>query len=179
MQIPAKIYLVPTPGEDGQIIWSIIDDASAGTGDAVVFLRGDLVDRGRRQVRMAEWCKAAFGSEHADSVEQRAVRFLEESIEAYQASGASAEMAHRLVDHIFSRPSGALAQELGGVGITLLLLAAAAGLSADDQEVLEMERVLSKSLQHFRDRNEAKNAAGFDVTKGGATSQRNDAKVNL
>ena len=70
-------------------------------------------------------------------------------------------MAHRLVDYVFSRPVGVLHQELGGVGVCILALAAAAGLSADEEERREVERVLAKPLDHFRQRNAAKNAAGF------------------
>jgi hypothetical protein len=47
--------------------------------------------------------------------------------------------------------------------MTLLALAAAAGLSADEAEVDEMLRVLNKPLEHFTARNEAKNAAGFGI----------------
>ena len=73
-------------------------------------------------------------------------------------------MAHLLVDHVFSRPIGTLEQELGGVGISALVLASAAGLSADDAEAAELERVLSKPIEHFRARNDAKVAAGFLAT---------------
>lgn len=117
--------------------------------------------RDARQNRVSEWCIAAFGIEHSTSLPQRGCRLLEEAIEAYQAAGASAEMAHRLVDYVFGRPVGELGQELGGVAIGLLALAAAAGLSAEGEEVREFDRVLSKPLAQFTARNEAKNAAGF------------------
>lgn len=97
-------------------------------------------------------------------MKQRAVRFLEEAIEAYQAAGGSEYMARRLVTYVFQRPAGTLAQELGGVGVTVLALAQAAGISADAEEEREIARVLSKPIEHFAERNEAKNAAGFDAT---------------
>lgn len=121
--------------------------------------------RDDRQATVARWCAAAFGTDHASSLSQRGVRLLEEAIEAYQAAGGSPEMAHRLVDFIFARPAGALPQELGGIGVTLLALAHAAGLSADQEEAREVARVLAKPLAHFKARNEAKNAAGFNTTK--------------
>lgn len=119
--------------------------------------------RDARQQTVSTWCAAAFGPEHAASIPQRAVRLLEEAIEAYQACGCDPEMAHRLVDHVFAHPAGVLSQELGGVGVTTLALAEAAGLSADTAESLEIERVLAKPLEYFKARNEAKNAAGFSV----------------
>lgn len=119
------------------------------------------VARDWRQKTVSEWCARAFGRDHASSVPQRGIRLLEEAIEAYQACGCDPAMAHKLVDFVFSRPPGALNQELGGIGITLLALATAAGLSADTEEAREWRRVRSKSLAHFSARNEAKNGAGF------------------
>lgn len=122
--------------------------------------------RDGRQGHVARWCAAAFGAEHAQNVTQRAVRLAEEAIEAAQACGADPAMLHRLIDHVYEKPPGVIRQELGGVGVTLLALAAACDLSADEAEVAEINRVLSKPLEHFRARNAAKNAAGFDVSQG-------------
>ncbi|HKT54524.1 MAG TPA: hypothetical protein VJP88_08725 [Caulobacteraceae bacterium] len=136
------------------------------------------MSRHSRQEKVARWVRDAFGLAHAQSTPQRAVRFLEEAIELNQAVFASAynddaaaldqarAMAHQLVDHVFDRPAGSIGQELGGVGVTVLALAAAAGYDADTCEIEEVLRVTSKPLAHFHARNEAKNAAGFDVTGG-------------
>lgn len=70
-------------------------------------------------------------------------------------------MAHKLVDFVFSRPVGLLEREIGGVSITLLALAAAAGVSADKCEREEFVRILSKPVDYFTERNKAKNEAGF------------------
>jgi hypothetical protein len=121
------------------------------------------IERLKRQRSVSEWCARAFGADHASSIPQRAVRLLEEAIEAYQSAAGDAEMAHRLIDYVFERPAGSLAQELGGIGVTLLALAEAANLDAEVEEVREVRRVMSKPLDHFRDRNDAKNAAGFEV----------------
>lgn len=123
-----------------------------------------MIVRHVRQTIVAEWCERCFGAGHASSLPQRGIRLLEEAVEAYQSAGGDRDSAHRLIDFIFERPSGQLGQELGGVAVTLLALAAAAGLSADEEEVREITRVLSKDANHFRKRNEAKNAAGFDLT---------------
>lgn len=119
--------------------------------------------RDDRQLSVADWCIAAFGREQAVSLAQRGIRLVEEAIEAAQASGCERDMVHKLVDYVFDRPVGELHQELGGVGVGALALAAAAGLSADECEAREVARILAKPLAHFAARNEAKNAAGFLV----------------
>ncbi len=119
-----------------------------------------MESRETRQSTVAEWCRNAFG---ASSLRQRGIRLLEEAAEAAQTCDVDVDMAHRLLDYVWSRPKGALAQELGGVGLTTLALAEAAGLSADGCERAEVQRVLSKPLEHFRKRNQEKNQAGFAI----------------
>lgn len=92
---------------------------------------------------------------------QRGLRLLEEAAEAAQACGVASDQAGRVVDVVFSRPVGEIAQELGGVGVTTLALAAAAGVDADDCEHNEVVRVLTKDPEHFRRRNAEKNALGL------------------
>lgn len=116
------------------------------------------------QAVAADWCKNAFGVEHATNIEQRAVRFLEEAIELYQACGGQEAMAYRLVEYNFKKPLGDPYQEMGGVGVTLLALSAAIGKSADDAEKVELARVLSKPAAFWAARNEKKNRDGFNVT---------------
>jgi len=122
-----------------------------------------LLTREGRQKACHRWCMAAFGQGQASSIPQRGIRLAEEAIEAAQAAGCARDMLHKLVDHIFDRPAGELGQELGGVAVTTLALAEAAGLSAEDSEISELARVMAKPLEHFKERNEAKNAAGFNV----------------
>jgi hypothetical protein len=122
-------------------------------------------DRHQRQDSIFTWAMTAFTVEQATSLPQRGVRLLEETLEAYQACGGDLAMAHKLVDFVFSRPVGDLRQELGGVGVGVLALAAAAGFSADEAERVEVERVLAKPIEHFQQRNAAKNAAGFLAAK--------------
>lgn len=120
-------------------------------------------ERDARQQIVADWCVASFGVGAASSLQQRAVRLLEEVIEAYQATGADPAMAHKLIDFVFSRPVGELSQEIGGVGLVLLSLANAAGVSADAEEAREVARVLAKPPSHWAARNANKNAAGFNT----------------
>lgn len=140
---------------------SLVNDLSGEAQGALV--RKPEFNRNRRQTQVAAWCAAAFGRDHAASIPQRGVRLLEEAIEAAQASGADRDMAHKLVDYVFDRPTGELSQELGGVGVTLLALAEAAGVSAEGCECAEIARVLAKPLEHFAKRNQQKNDAGFSV----------------
>lgn len=119
--------------------------------------------RNLRQEMIANWATAAFGKTEATSLPQRGLRLLEEAIEAYQASGGDEAMAHKLVSFVFARPPGTVGQELGGVAVTTLALAAAAGVSADEEECREIQRVLKKPLAEFTQRNADKNAAGFKI----------------
>lgn len=147
----------PTHGEDAEH-WSNVANAANCRRIAALI----ATDRDARQRRVYEWAAAAFGEAHASSVGQRGLRLVEEAIEAYQAAGGNREQARLLVDYIFDRPAGELSQELGGVGLTLLAFAQAAGVSADDAERAELDRVLSKPLAWFHARNAVKNAAGFE-----------------
>lgn len=120
--------------------------------------------RDKRQEMIANWAERAFGREEATSIPQRGLRLLEEAIEAFQACGGDEAKAHELVAFVFGRDKGEVGQELGGVAVCVLALAAAAALSADQEEAREINRVLSKPLREFTDRNAAKNAAGFKIS---------------
>lgn len=122
------------------------------------------VTRTARQIEAFEWCGESFGWQHAQSVEQRGVRFLEEAVELAQAAGVDQAMAEELVGYVFGRPVGDLSQEFGGVGLTLLAFAEAAHVNADDAEAAELARVKSFPRSHWTRRNKAKNDAGFNVT---------------
>src|SRR5262245_26906077 len=109
--------------------------------------------RFERQRRIFAWAKAAFGNDQATSLPQRGLRLLEEAVEAAQAAGATRELALKVVNFVFDRPPGTLGQELGGVAVTTLALAAAANLSAEICECLEVHRVLAKPIEEFTKRN--------------------------
>jgi NTP pyrophosphatase (non-canonical NTP hydrolase) len=117
--------------------------------------------RNVQQRRIGEWAVAAFGEAEALSLPQRGLRLLEEAAEAAQAAGVLEEQARHLVGYVWARPVGRLSQELGGVGVTTLALAHAAGFSAAGAEDAEIARVLSKPIEHFSKRNKEKNDAGL------------------
>lgn len=121
--------------------------------------------RDERQRLVSVWAEQAFGAAQTTSIPQRALRLLEEAVELYQAAGCPEDKAHELVTFVFKRPVGVLAQEMGGVGVCLLVLGTAAGISADEREQLEVERIMSKPISHFTVRNQAKNEAGFLLAK--------------
>lgn len=117
--------------------------------------------RNERQTRARQWAMDTFGAAAATSPKERIRRFTEEAIELAQADGLSKEEVLELVSYVYSRPAGEPAQEVGGVGLTLLIYCEQAGMSADDLEQREFNRVLSKTREHFRARQDAKAAAGI------------------
>lgn len=119
--------------------------------------------RGQRQIGAFKWALSAFGENEVRSVIQRAIRFGEEAFEGMQAAGVTKAQARAVLNYVYRRPPGELYQELGGIGISLLCFAQAANLDADRAERDELDRILSKPLDHFRQRNQAKNDAGLKV----------------
>jgi hypothetical protein len=106
--------------------------------------------RDDRQEAVKQWAVNAFG-EASLAVHERVARLLEEVIELAQAEQFPPDQIARLVDHVYSKPPGSREQEIGGIGVTLL------AYEAEEREVL---RVMSKTLEHFRARQNAKAAAG-------------------
>ena len=117
--------------------------------------------RDHRQRVVAEWTLRTFGAESM-TIEQRTLRFLEEALEVAQCF-VSKEDAQRLLDYVYTRPVGNPKQEIGGVGVTLLVLAEVLGLSASAEEMRESDRVRAIPRDVFRARHNAKAAAGIAV----------------
>ena len=117
------------------------------------------MNRDRRQGVVGEWVRLTFGTQ-SDRVE-RARRLLEETAELVQACGLDETEAVRIVAHVFKGPPGEVLQEAGGVGMTLLALAASFPFSADAAERAELYRVLALKPEHFRQRHAFKSAAGI------------------
>jgi hypothetical protein len=92
------------------------------------------------QASSGEWGLECLGQEALDNPDQRNHRFYEESTELVQATGMTREACHRMVDHVFDRPVGEPAQEIGGVMISLSLLANKLGLSVAGSALMELER---------------------------------------
>jgi hypothetical protein len=111
--------------------------------------RAMLSGRSLRQQQAADWARRAFGARYVADLPERGLRVLEETIEAYQATGGKREMAHKMVDYVFGRPAGDVSQEIGAIGLTLLIFADAAQLSAEQCEQNELARVLAKPVETF------------------------------
>lgn len=118
-------------------------------------------ERPVRQKLITKWAIDSFSEAEALSIEQRGLRLLEEAIELAQVCKVDQRMIHKLVDYVYNRPIGHIQQEIGGVGLTLLVLAEAAATNADLCEVTEIQRVLIKPKEFFAERNRQKNADGF------------------
>jgi hypothetical protein len=117
-------------------------------------------NRAARQERTAAWIARTFGPELMAPTE-RIARFVEEAIELAQACGLPREAIGRIADHIYAKPVGDPAQEFGGVGVTLLGLAASLGLDADALELAELTRVEAIPPEYFRARHNRKADAGI------------------
>jgi hypothetical protein len=94
--------------------------------------------RDRRQIAGLHWALRCFG-DIALSPEERAKRLLEEAIEVFQAVGIPEREAARLVRRVYDRPLG---------------------ISADREELRELNRVLALPESHFTKRQQEKADAG-------------------
>lgn len=112
-----------------------------------------------RQEAVYAWGMHAFPDDM--DPETRGLRFLEEAMELYQANGGDPMKAVHLLTYVFLRPRGEVAQEIGGVMVTLYALAASLNLSVADAEAIEIDRVLTGSLADFRRRQQEKRDAGL------------------
>lgn len=121
---------------------------------------GNPVETLAAQRRVGAWVRDCFG-DAAMCRRERAVRLLEEAIELAQAEGAPADLVHRLADAVYAKPVGDPPQEAAGVGVGLLGWADAAGVNFWDITLAEIDRIHSKSVDHFRARHRIKSDAGI------------------
>ena len=96
------------------------------------------------QSRVTKWGAACFGPRIAFDLKERNYRFLEEALELVQCLDLPKEKALELVEYVYGRPKGEIPQEIGGVIITLVLLAAANGFDVDKAGETELERCWEK-----------------------------------
>mgnify|MGYP003385712531 CR=1 FL=1 len=93
------------------------------------------------QNRVHAWMLQCFGETVTNNKMLRYMRFGEEALELIQATGASREEAHLLVDYVFGRPVGEPNQEVGGVMVTLAALCHAHGLEMEACAEVELAKV--------------------------------------
>lgn len=97
------------------------------------------------QDRVVTWAQECFRRPDSMRIEQRAFRFIEEALELVQSAGTSKEEVLRLVDYVFARPIGEVAQEIGGVMVTLAALSFAAGRRMDGCGEVELQRCIANT----------------------------------
>lgn len=68
------------------------------------------------------WMMECFGPDITIDPKERSHRYLEESLELVQACGCTKSEALQLIDYVYGRPAGDIAQEIGGVMVTLAAL---------------------------------------------------------
>lgn len=96
------------------------------------------------QRRVKVWMQECFGPViSADRVEGNH-RFLEEALELVQAGGCTRSEAEQLVAYVFSRDTGKLEQEAGGVMVTLAALCLAHGIELERAGEMELDRIWAK-----------------------------------
>lgn len=91
--------------------------------------------------RVMAWLYNTFAGNILFDIEERVLRFTEETLELGQTEGMTREQAHALVDQVFDKPVGEVEQEQGGV---MVCLAAYAALKDADLHVAferEMARI--------------------------------------
>jgi len=151
---------------------AVIDEQEMVTGRyALDRAEARARSRDRRQAEVAAWVERVFGAESL-ATEERALRFVEEAVELAQATGLPAQRVRAVAEHVYARPAGEVAREVGGVGVTLVALCAVLGVSAEDEEAAEVARVFAVDPEHMRERHERKVAVGIAVAArrgGGGT----------
>ncbi|HET7552174.1 MAG TPA: hypothetical protein VFK04_12860 [Gemmatimonadaceae bacterium] len=157
----------PHPGNENCDTCAAVRAARAATDEAV-----RKVDRDERQSRVAAWTVETFGAESMSRYE-RAARFIEEAVELAQACGIWRDVLDRIVARVYGKENGDPASEVGNVGLTLLALAAALNVSADDAERRDIARVEALPADHWHKRHAAKAAQGivFDWATPAPTAQ--------
>lgn len=93
------------------------------------------------QLRVHTWMIACFVDAIVYDRVERNHRFLEEALELVQAGGCTKAEAQQLVDYVYGRPVGMIAQEVGGVMVTLAAFCSAWGVDlgrCGDDELLRV-----------------------------------------
>ncbi len=88
-----------------------------------------------------DWVCACFGRETARDLDERSRRFLEEALELVQACGTTREECLQLIDYVYARSPGVVAQEVGGAYTTLYALCSALGLDLRESGRRELKRM--------------------------------------
>ncbi|WP_233101502.1 hypothetical protein [Variovorax sp. IB41] len=134
---------------------AVVEPIGDGQGEAMLLkalpvgtlLYAGADGAGAFQARVQPWLLACFGATIAGDREERNHRFLEEAVELVQACGCTRSEAHQLLDYVFDRPVGEVAQEVGGVMVTLAALCLAQGHDMHPAGEVELARIWTKVEQ--------------------------------
>lgn len=116
---------------------------------------------GNAQDRVKAWVIDRLGEELLYDVQERIARLIEEVAELSVAEGFPLENLIAIARDAYRRDVGNQAQEAGGVAVCILGYCEARGWSARDLEAAEIQRIESKSREHFVARHNAKAARGI------------------
>jgi hypothetical protein len=112
------------------------------------------------QERIQKWLGKVFDAKVRNSVEERALRLLEEACELAQALNVTRDDAIRLVNYVYNRPVGNPGQEVAGTMVTLAAVACAAGIDLEGVVLAEADRIeRPEIIEKIRNRQEEKRAA--------------------
>lgn len=155
-------------GSIGRVIWGMAalvnPESKLLDPDAdIIKPHPSLSNRQQRQVEILQWANATFGTATADNTGERNRRFAEESIELVQALGLDKQVLHDIIDHVYAKPDGDIAQEIGQVGVSLLGLSEHLGIRADDEERKEFDRIQSLPSEHWQARQNSKAEKGLGL----------------
>jgi len=126
--------------------------------------------RNTRQTDILQWANGTFGVATADNTGERIRRFAEESVELAQTVGLEKQALLDLIEHVYAKPAGNLAQEIGQVGVSLLGLAEHLGINVDEEERAEFERITSlPPPEHWQARQNAKANKGLGLVSTAET----------
>lgn len=92
------------------------------------------------QARVGQWITETFDADTCSNQIERAMRFLEESLELCQALGMTHLEVVKVAEYVYGRPVGVPEQEVGGVCVTLAALCHVVGID----EAAEAERELAR-----------------------------------
>lgn len=127
---------------------------------AIVWCPAKAVETKVFQDRVTTWAVECFGWDDVKDVDMRTLRFLEEALELAQACGCSKDSATQVLDYVYGRPSGVIAQEVGGTLVSLAVLCRAFAISMERCGEEELNRVLGK-VTEIRARHAAKPKFGL------------------
>jgi len=112
-------------------------------------------NQSKKQRLLVTWAGTAFGAPSLH-ISERGRRFLEEAIELAQTCGVSEEEALQHVKYTYNRPAGTPQQEIGGVMVTLSVLAEVLFINVNKAFEIELTRIFSKPLMFWRAKHNAK-----------------------